>query len=82
MSESIINLVKHLARMSLPEDEVNTAGLDEAAAEEKIEEYICDFSDDRLFGEYSAFMEMVRSAREVLAELGCDMTAPNTDEVL
>lgn len=81
MSESIFNLVSNLARMTLPEDEVDTTGLDEADAEEMIEEHICEFSDDRLFGEYHAFMEMVRGAREVLAELGYEVPKPNMNEV-
>lgn len=82
MSENIINLVNNLARMTLPEDEVNTTGLDEAAAEEKIEEHICEFDDDRLFGEYQTFMSVIRDARSLLKTGNEEVSIPDGDYLL
>jgi hypothetical protein len=47
--------VQQMAAMSLPEDET-TGDLDE---------FIADLDEERLFGEYHTFMDMVRSAREI-----------------
>lgn len=53
--DAIQQFVRQMAAMSLPEDE--TTG--------DLEEFIADLDEERLFGEYHTFMDMVRSAREI-----------------
>lgn len=55
-SDAMESFVRQMAAMSLPEDE--TAG--------DVEEHIADLDEERLSGEYATFMDMVRSAREIL----------------
>lgn len=53
--DALQQFVRQMAAMSLPEDET-TGDLDE---------FIADLDEERLFGEYHTFMDMVRSAREI-----------------
>ena len=50
------DFLNQMARFSLPEEE---------CGEQDVEEYISDLDDERLCGEYAAFMEMVRLARSL-----------------
>lgn len=58
--ERIEEFVRHMAGLSIPEEEFQ----DEGYAD--VEEYVADLDDDRLCGEYATFMDMVRAVREVL----------------
>lgn len=58
--DTIEDFVRQMADMSLPEEECREIEMD------SVEDYIADFDDDRLFGEYSTFMDMVRAARELV----------------
>lgn len=53
--DAMQEFVDQMAAMSLPEEE--TTG--------DVEEYIADLDEERLYGEYHTFMDMVRSAREI-----------------
>jgi hypothetical protein len=53
--DAMQQFVRQMAAMSLPEEE--TTG--------DLEEYLADLDEERLFGEYHTFMDMVRSAREI-----------------
>jgi hypothetical protein len=57
--DAIQQFVLQMAAMSLPEEE--TAG--------DLEEFIADLDEERLFGEYHTFMDMVRSARAIAKRL-------------
>lgn len=54
--DAMERFVRKMAGMSLPEEE--------AAGD--VDEYIADLDEERLYGEYSTFMDMVRSAREIV----------------
>jgi len=59
--DKIIDFAKQVARFTLPEEE----DFKEKGYED-VDEYLADFSDDRLCDEYSTFMTMIREARKVL----------------
>ena len=65
-----LELVRTLARMSTPEDDF--AALVESEGDDcrydDIDEMVADMDDERLCGEYGAFMDMVRAAREVVGD--------------
>lgn len=54
--DAMKGFVRQMATMSLPEEE----------ATGDVDEYIADLDEERLFGEYSTFMDMVRSVREIM----------------
>lgn len=54
--DALDEFVRKLAGMSLPEEET----------EEDVDEYVGDLDEERLLGEYATFMEMVRSARQIV----------------
>ncbi len=57
--DAMQQFVLQMAAMSLPEEE--------AAGD--LDEYIADLDEERLFGEYHTFMDMVRSARAIAKRL-------------
>jgi hypothetical protein len=58
--------INRMAQFTTPEDEFNDPeNQDNVAVYSDVEEYISDMSDDRLCGEYEAFMCMVREARTI-----------------
>ncbi|WP_454287223.1 hypothetical protein [Rhizobium arsenicireducens] len=61
MSPEIKEYLELMAAMSLPEEEFEAAGYEDE------DEFIADLDDERLCGEYSTLMTMVRAARELLA---------------
>lgn len=50
--------LEKLARCTLPEEECGDGDVDE---------FLAEMSDERLFGEYHAFMEFVREARKLVS---------------
>lgn len=63
--------IKRMAGFSLPEEECGKMDVDE---------WLADLSDDRLCDEYSAFMDMVRAARELVSDPAHEMQL-SLDEV-
>lgn len=60
-SDPIREFVESMARFTLPDEEFESAGYDDA------DDFVSDMDDERLCSEYSTFMEMVREARAILA---------------
>lgn len=62
-----LDFVRTMASMTTPEDEfADLDGEDDGRRYDSVEDYVSDLSSDRLFGEYDAFMSMVRDARTIL----------------
>lgn len=53
--------VDKMARFTTPEDEIADAGTGQP-----VDEFVADLDDERLWGEYATFMEMVRLARAIM----------------
>lgn len=62
--DRINQFLLQMSRMTLPEEEFEGHGYESA------DDFIADLDDERLCGEYTTFMEMVREAREIVKELG------------
>ncbi|ESY35712.1 hypothetical protein X748_13935 [Mesorhizobium sp. LNJC386A00] len=68
--ERMEEFVKQMARLTTPEEEFDARKGEDGkifdGGYEDVGEMIADFDDDRLCGEYSAFMDMVRAAKELV----------------
>lgn len=60
MKDDATDFIARMARMSLPEEEC-PEGVE-------VDDYIADLDDEHLCGEYSTFMEMVRTARRIMQQ--------------
>ncbi|RUU76128.1 hypothetical protein [Mesorhizobium sp. M7A.F.Ca.MR.362.00.0.0] len=71
--ERMEKFVEQMARMTTPEQEFDAKKGDDGTVNDDgvtyddADEMVSDFSDDRLCDEYSAFMTMVRQAKELVA---------------
>lgn len=57
--------INRMAQFTTPEDEFADPEFDHSEMYADVDDYISDMSDDRLCGEYSTFMDMVREARTI-----------------
>ena len=57
-------LVNKIATLTTPEQEFSDPEFNHDF--DDVDEYVCEMIDERLFGEYYAFMEMVREAKEIV----------------
>ena len=58
--------VREMASLTTPEDEVADDLEPGESLEESLDDFMVNIDSDRLFEEYSVFMEMVRNARKIL----------------
>lgn len=62
-----LDFVRTMASMTTPEDEfAEHGGDDDGRRYDSVDDYVSDLDSDRLYGEYDAFMSMVRDARTIL----------------
>lgn len=67
--ENAKDFTRRVAQLSLPEDECPEG--------QDLDDYIANLDEERLFGEYHAFMEIIRAARAIVKrEMGFGITIP------
>jgi hypothetical protein len=71
-AERALKLIERLAALTTPEEEYEER---KAKGDPEIEHYadaedmVSDIGDDRLFGEYYAFVEFIREAKDIIREV-------------